>query len=147
MNFEIEFHPVGNGSKAGDAISVRYGTDGNYKVMLIDGGTDESGARLVEHIKSVYGPRTIVSDVVNTHPDADHACGLREVLRDLPVERLWVHGLWYHTDALTSLFQDSRWTSQSLAKAIKSEYPVIVELLDLAAEKHVSVHEPFAWRG
>jgi beta-lactamase superfamily II metal-dependent hydrolase len=144
MNFEIEFHPVGDGSKAGDAISVRYGSDGDYKVIIIDGGTDDSGERIVQHVKSVYGPRTIVSDVVNTHPDSDHACGLREVLRELPVERLWIHGVWHHTASITNLFADPRWTEDGLAKAIRSEYPVIVDLFDLAAKKGVPIYEPFA---
>jgi len=129
VNFEIEFHPVGDGSKAGDAITVRYGTPGSYKVIVIDGGTDDSGARIVQHVKSVYGPHTIVSDVINTHPDLDHAGGLREVLRELPVERLWVHGLWYHAAAITDLFEDSRWTADGLARKIKGEYPVIGDCL------------------
>jgi glyoxylase-like metal-dependent hydrolase (beta-lactamase superfamily II) len=143
MNFEIEFHPVGDGSKAGDAISVRYGTEGSHKVIVIDGGTDDSGESIVQHVKSVYGQRTIVSDVINTHPDSDHACGLREVLRELPVERLWVHGLWHHAADIIDLFEDSRWTVEGLAKTIKAEYPVIVELFDLAAEKGIPVYEPF----
>ena len=144
MNFEIEFHPVGEGEKAGDAISVRYGTEGNYKVMIVDGGTDDSGERIVEHVKSVYGPDTIISDVVNTHPDSDHACGLREVVRKLPVERLWVHGLWHHAAAITELFGDARWTADGLAKTIRSEYPVISELFELAAENNVPIYEPFS---
>lgn len=143
MNFEIEFHPVGDGSKTGDAISVRYGTEGSYRVIIIDGGTDDSGKRIVQHVKSVYGPRTIVSDVINTHPDSDHACGLREILRELPVERLWVHGLWHHAADITYLFEDSRWTAEGLSKTIKAEYPVIGELFSLAAEKGVPVYEPF----
>jgi hypothetical protein len=73
LNFEIEFHPVGDASRAGDAISVRYGTEGSYKALIIDGGTDDSGEAVVRHVKSVYGDHTIVSDVISTHPDSDHA--------------------------------------------------------------------------
>lgn len=144
MNFEIEFHPVGNGEKAGDAISVRYGVPGDYKVMIIDGGTDESGESVVDHVKTVYGRNTVVSDVVNTHPDSDHACGLREILRELPVERLWLHGVWHHAEAITGLFDDTRWTAEGLARRIRADYPVIVDLLDIAAERQVPVYEPFA---
>ena len=52
---EIDFLPVGNGDKSGDAIAVRYGYPGNYKVMVYDGGTKESGEALVEHIRKHYG--------------------------------------------------------------------------------------------
>jgi beta-lactamase superfamily II metal-dependent hydrolase len=144
MNFEIEFHRVGDLTKAGDAITIRYNSDSGYKVIVIDGGTDESGKRIVEHIRTIYGPNTVVSDVISTHPDSDHACGLREVLRELPVERFWIHGLWYHAKEITPLFQDSRWTVAGLREAIRSEYPVIVELFDIAQEKGIPIYEPFA---
>ncbi|NJM55078.1 MAG: DUF1501 domain-containing protein [Verrucomicrobiae bacterium] len=53
--YEIDMLPVGSGEKSGDAIALRYGnsTDG-YKVMVVDGGTLESGEKLVEHIKNNY---------------------------------------------------------------------------------------------
>lgn len=143
MNFEIEFHPVGDGEKAGDAISVRYGTPGNYKVMIIDGGTATSGENVVNHVKTVYGQNTVVSDVINTHPDSDHASGLREIIQQLPVQRLWLHGVWHHAAEITELFSDTRWTAEGLTRKIKAEYPVISDLLDLAAEKEIPVYEPF----
>ena len=34
MNCEIEFLPVGDGSKAGDAIVVRYGEADAYELMV-----------------------------------------------------------------------------------------------------------------
>ena len=75
VGYEIDFLPVGNGDKSGDAIAIRYGTQGNYKVMVVDGGTKESGQALVEHIKKYY-KTDYVDYVVNTHPDQDHASGL-----------------------------------------------------------------------
>ena len=43
MNCEIEFLPVGDGCKAGDAIVVRYGEANSYEIMVIDGGNLDSG--------------------------------------------------------------------------------------------------------
>ncbi len=60
MDFELEFLPVGDSSKAGDAILIRYGTNGQYQVIVIDGGTDESGDALVEHIERHYGAMTVI---------------------------------------------------------------------------------------
>ena len=77
--FEIDFHPVGSGSKSGDAISLRYGklnssTNFFQKIIVIDGGIIESGQKLVQHIKNIYNSDT-VDLVINTHPDNDHCSG------------------------------------------------------------------------
>jgi len=54
-NFEIEFFPVGEGSRAGDAITVRYEVaPGDYRVMVIDGGTDDAGAAVVGGTSRTY---------------------------------------------------------------------------------------------
>jgi beta-lactamase superfamily II metal-dependent hydrolase len=143
MDYEVEFLPVGDFTKAGDAIVVRYGTPGEYKVLVIDGGTSDSGDALVEHIKTNYGVGTIVDDVISTHPDSDHASGLRKVLELLPVHRLWVHGLWHHTSEITQYFAAKNWTPDGLEKRIRDEYPITQELIDLAEKQGATVHEPF----
>jgi beta-lactamase superfamily II metal-dependent hydrolase len=143
MDYEIEFFAVGNESKAGDAIVARYGANGQYEVTIIDGGTEESGAAIVNHVRDVYGPDTIVSHVVSTHPDTDHASGLRTVLAELPVKNLWIHGLWYHAKDLMQFFADKRWTEDGLTKAIKAEYSIVDELINLAIHRGIPVYEPF----
>jgi len=142
MDFEVEFHPVGDSSKAGDAIVARYGINGQYEVVIVDGGTEESGAALVEHVKSVYGVKTIIKHVVSTHPDMDHASGLRTVLKELPVENLWIHGLWHHANDILAFFEDKRWTIDGLQKAIRGEYPVVDELITIAIGRKIRISEP-----
>lgn len=143
MDFEIEFLPVGDASKAGDAIVVRYGSNGQYQVIVIDGGTDDAGDNLAKHIQQYYGPRTIIDHVVSTHPDSDHACGLRAVMKAFPVRILWLHGVWHHASELLPYFDDKRWTVDGVEKKIRGEYSVIGELLDLAAAQNTPVYEPF----
>ena len=51
MAYEIDFLPVGDGSKSGDAIALRYGnlTDSSQQtVVIIDGGYSDDGEALVE---------------------------------------------------------------------------------------------------
>jgi beta-lactamase superfamily II metal-dependent hydrolase len=144
MDFEIEFFPVGDSSKAGDAIVARYGNGGAYAVTVIDGGTEDTGSAIVEHIKTTYGPATIVDDLISTHPDSDHASGLRKVLAELPVRRLWLHGIWHHSDEVLPFFEDKRWTRQGLETAIRKEYPMVAELIELAEKQKTPVLEPFA---
>jgi beta-lactamase superfamily II metal-dependent hydrolase len=143
LDFEIEFFPVGDLSKAGDAIAVRYGINGNYRVIVIDGGTEDSGNALVEHLKTEYGKNTVVDHAISTHPDIDHASGLRKVLEQFPVNNLWIHPLWHHASEILPLFDDKRCTVDGLARRIKSEYPIVSELIDLAVSKKTQLYAPF----
>ncbi|MDR0781677.1 MAG: MBL fold metallo-hydrolase [Pseudomonadales bacterium] len=142
VGYEIDFLPVGNGDKSGDAIAVRYGEDGNYKVMVVDGGTKESGQALVDHIKKYYNT-THVDYIVNTHPDADHASGLEVVLEQLTVGEVWVHRPWEHADEIRRWFKDGRITDQSLAEGLKDLLSYAYRLEEFAAKKGVPVYEPF----
>lgn len=71
MAYQIEFHPVGSGANSGDAITMRYWTGSEWRVIVIDAGFQDTGDAIVEHIRSVYGIDT-VEHVVSTHPDNDH---------------------------------------------------------------------------
>ncbi len=50
VNYEFEFFRVGDGSKGGDAIVARYGTNGQYEITIIDGGTQATGEAIVAHV-------------------------------------------------------------------------------------------------
>jgi len=81
---------------------------------------------------------------VVTHPDADHASGMREVLAGLPVKNLWLHNPWEFAAASRPYFLDKRWTDQGLAQYIRKEYDIISELVDTAEENDIPVMQPFA---
>jgi hypothetical protein len=69
MNCEIEFMPVGESSRAGDAIVVRYGELHDYKIMLIDGGTSATGEEIVLHLRKFFGADVEIEHMVLTHSD------------------------------------------------------------------------------
>ncbi len=140
--YEIDFLPVGNGERSGDAICARWGTPGNYKVMVYDGGTKESGEKLVEHIRQHYGT-SHVDYVVCSHPDADHASGLSVVLEKLTVGELWMHRPWEYSAAIRDYFKDGRITDESLAERLKDKMAAAYALEELAEEKGIPLHEPF----
>lgn len=142
IGYEIDFLPVGNGSRSGDAIAVRYGSPGNYKVMVYDGGTKESGQALVDHIKAYYGTDR-VDYVVNSHPDGDHASGLSVVLEQLEVGELWMHRPWEYSAEIRDYFKDGRITDNSLAERLKEKMGAAYALEQLAAEKGIPIFEPF----
>ena len=143
MICEIEFMPVGTGSKAGDAIILRYGTPVEFKLMLIDGGTADTGDEIVKHLKKHFGLGARLEHVVLTHSDADHASGLRTVLEQIPVNSLWLHVPWLLAPEVRHLFADTRWTPLGLQTALKREYDIISEIVDLALARRVTINQPF----
>ncbi len=142
MNYEIDFLPVGNGDKSGDAICLRWEENNAYKVMVIDGGTKESGEKIVAHIKEHYNT-TKIDYVVNTHPDQDHASGLSIVLENLEIGELWIHRPWNYTKQIIDYFQDGRITEESLKRRLEKSFSYSKPLEDIANDKKITIKEPF----
>jgi beta-lactamase superfamily II metal-dependent hydrolase len=144
MDCEIEFMPVGDGARAGDAIVLRYGNVGAYELMIVDGGTIDSGKLLVEHIRAEFGYNAVISHVVVTHADADHVSGIREVLDNLTVQNLWIHAPWASARSALPYFKDKRWTEDGLVKALVKEYDLIADIVATAGNKGTVLRFPFA---
>lgn len=143
MNYEIDFLPVGNGERSGDAICIRWKeSNDKYKVMVVDGGTKESGKQIVEHIKQYYNT-DVVDYVVNTHPDQDHASGLSVILEELKVKELWIHRPWEYTQEIIDYFKDGRITSESLKKRLQNSFSYVYPLEELAFNKGIPIKEPY----
>lgn len=144
MNCEIEFLPVGDASKAGDAIVVRYGSALSYGLMIVDGGNLDSGKLLVQHVHKHFGHNAVISHVVLTHADADHASGLREVVSNLSVKNLWLHLPWMSAGAARPYFSNKHWTNDGLRTYLVKEYDLIAEIVQIAIEKKIPIYQPFA---
>ena len=147
-SLEIDFLPVGNGEKSGDAIAIRYGDFNDVKkqyVVIIDGGTVDSGKELIKLVKEVY--KTYYIDlVISTHPDGDHSSGLREILKDesLTIANLWMHRPWEHSDKIRDLFSDGRITDSSLSERLKEAYNFAYECEEIANKRNIKITEPFS---
>lgn len=87
--YEIDFLPVGDGARSGDAIAMRFAHNGSWVVVVIDGGFQPSGKALVEHVKTHY-QTSVVDLAILTHPDGDHIGGMGEILQGLDVKELWL---------------------------------------------------------
>jgi beta-lactamase superfamily II metal-dependent hydrolase len=145
---EIDFQFVDSGEKSGDAIAFRYGdlsNSGSQRIILIDGGTMDSGQQLVDLVRSTYGTDK-VDLVISTHPDSDHTSGLRLVIDKLKVGELWMHRPWDHSEYIRHLFHDGRITDDSLEERIRNEYDFAHQLEAIALKKGINIREPFAGR-
>ncbi len=139
--FEIDFLDVET-AKSGDAIPLRYEINGNTYIHVVDGGFQDTGAKIIEHMNAFYGKPKFVHHVVVTHPDGDHACGLQTVLKEVDVGQLWMLRPWLYAEELIPRF--SRFTSvDNLKKRLREIYPFIAELEEIALERGITISEPF----
>ncbi len=140
--YEIEFLPVGQGASSGDAIVMRYLDGTAWRVVVIDGGYEETGQQVCQHIRHWYNTDT-VDFVVSSHPDDDHMSGLRVVLRDMKVRELWMHVPWLHADRILHLFRSHRWTVQGLEAELRRQYSYVAELVGLGSNQGTNIRLPF----
>jgi beta-lactamase superfamily II metal-dependent hydrolase len=140
IGFEIDLLTVGNNSKGGDAIALRFGKlnqpEPDQKVVIIDGGYKDTGKKLIELVKNTYKTNTI-DLILLTHPDKDHSSGLRELFDDdeLRIKKLVMHRPWLNDKINTSYFKDKRKTENSLNKVLQKAFYFAFDLSKLAIEK------------
>jgi beta-lactamase superfamily II metal-dependent hydrolase len=146
IGYDVDFLPVGDGEKCGDAIALRFGrllaNPPQQTVVVIDGGFKNSGAALVQHIRQYYKTEN-VDAVISTHADSDHASGLETVLNELKVGCLVMHLPWNHTEDTSHLFEDDRVTDESVTRALRKSLETARNLENLAKQKGIKIVEPF----
>jgi beta-lactamase superfamily II metal-dependent hydrolase len=110
--FEIDFLPVdcestAGSAKSGDAIALRFtsSSDGQQKVVVIDGGFQATGEQLVAHVLKYYGTDH-VDLAISTHPDGDHINGLVVVIENLQVDALMIHQPRQHAGSQVARFRN-----------------------------------------
>lgn len=125
--YEIDFLPVGQAGRHGDAIAIRFTRPdtGQYAHVIIDAGFEQNGRALVEHVQRYYNTRSIDLALV-THPDGDHIGGMGVVVRELDVGTLCIHRL-----------GDRGGRGLPAADAVD-------DLISLAEARGTAIHEPFA---
>lgn len=147
MGYEIDYLAVGEGKKNGDAICLRYGNlcggRDEQIVITIDGGTRESGDAIVGHVKNYYAT-DFVNIALLTHPDTDHASGMRQILEGLRVGQVVMHLPWNHSAAVRSLLEDRNVTTNAIREKTQKNLATAREIEQLAQAKGIPVVEPFA---
>lgn len=145
-SLEIDFLPVGDGSRSGDAITLRFGIVENsiwktQTVFVIDGGNSQSGNQIVEHINMVYKTNK-VDRIILTHPDADHASGLRNVIEKMEVGKVWMHCPWNHWEDVKDSMIDGRITKSSFGDRMREAYQFAHDVEQLAIKKNIEIYPP-----
>lgn len=145
--FEIDFLPVGEESKSGDAILFRYKEYGKCRVILIDGGHKESkGVKtsdtILEHMRKYYYPAANsnaemrIDHIVCSHPDSDHVGGLQEVMEKCSVGTLWINSPLDYVDY--NELEDE----YSTEKFSKGNADTVEKLINVAEQNNIPVDPP-----
>lgn len=134
--YEIRFFQVGNASKGGDAILIRF-LDEFQKptVIIVDGGYSETGGKIIEYLK---GLRISVIDlVINTHPDIDHISGLIRLFEEesLTIKKLIMNRPWRDSNITADYFADNRITDKSVNKRMTEAFKYAYQLEQVAIAK------------
>ncbi|RVH78248.1 MBL fold metallo-hydrolase [Sinorhizobium meliloti] len=139
--YEIDFMAVET-KKSGDAIGLRYSINNSAYIHVVDGGFQETGERLATHLRMHYNNPTYIDHVVVTHPDGDHTVGLRTILEEFNVGRLWMLRPWSYAAELLQHFTTVS-TTGGLVKRLKDAYPNIAALEEIAIERNIPIYDPF----
>lgn len=125
FGYEIDYIAIGDKSKSGDAIAIRWGynldsSNREQYVMLIDGGHSYSAKDVLNHINKYYfdGRNTKVNLIINTHPHSDYIGGLGFIYDKVHVTELMMHRPWDH-EGLPKWFSDGRVTDASIKEQLK----------------------------
>jgi beta-lactamase superfamily II metal-dependent hydrolase len=147
MGYDIDYLPAGEGEKSADAICLRYGNLFGRReeqiVVTIDGGTVASGEAVAAHIQKCYGTDT-VNMALLSHPDNDHASGMRRILELLKVNQVVMHRPWRHSLAVATLLDDDRVTGSSIRETTKKNLTAAREIEEMALARKIEIVEPFA---
>lgn len=142
-SLEIDLLAVGDGTKGGDAILIRYGdlVSGGDKqtVILIDGGYKKTAPEIKKMLEKYYNCKNyagkyVIDLMILSHPDLDHVGGLVELAKDpeFEVKNLLMQKPWEVVDI--DDFQDGRMTPNSLENRLKKAFKQAAELFDSIPE-------------
>ena len=150
FGFEIDFLPVGESSKSGDAICMRWGhlhDPSRQNVMVVDGGFSENADDIIEHIIKYYHT-TYIDYVLVTHPHADHIGGIKEMLeyakndKRITIGSLWMHNPYNHIDL--GKFESENLKTGVVRKSLDENLAAVSEMLRIAQDNRIAIFEPFA---
>jgi beta-lactamase superfamily II metal-dependent hydrolase len=139
--FEIDYLDV-EAKKSGDAITIRYELNGIVYIQVVDGGFQDTGEIVVKHIKKYYGDPKRIDHVVATHPDGDHAAGLRTVLEAFEIGSLWMLRPWIYAPYLIDQFTNYTLV-ENLTRRLRDIYPNLAVLEEIASRRRIPIREPF----
>lgn len=147
IDYEIDFIGVKEADSA-DAICFRWKkSDGTFGIGVYDGGTRKYSDALCKTLDKVYfkdDEEKYIDFVICSHPDADHAAGLNQILEKFKIGTLYMNRPWNHLDFLIKNKVYGRTTKVSLENKLRQDFQYIDKLEKKAIELEVDIEECFS---
>lgn len=146
-SLELDLLAVGNASKSGDCILMRYGdlVSGKKKqtVIMIDGGFSDTATNTKRYLKKYYNcyydGKYHIDYMFLSHPDSDHINGLVELLKDDEIALGYLIAALPWEEATPAWYKDGRITPNSLEKTLEEAFSKLQELTELAEGKNAKI--------
>ena len=146
MGYEINFIGITEETKDADAIALRWEDNGKTTTIgIYDGGNQKYGEALGAFLDDYFltKSKNTIDFVVCSHSDMDHSSGLKYILENYEVSKLYMNRPWLYIDELFPFVDDGRITKKSLEKQLRESYSYISDLEEIAEEKGIEVCEAF----
>lgn len=147
MAYELDFIGVDKETDDATAIGMRWkNPDGSYTVGVFDGGTSAYGEALKDHMIQYYFDGQeggYIDFVICSHPHGDHSMGLRTILENFEVGKLYMNCPWDYADELYERIKDHRMTSKTLAEHLRTIYDKTAVLEEMAQERGIEICSAF----
>lgn len=159
MAYEIDFIGVSSekAKKDADAICLRWKYKDSlnidrFKVGVVDAGFEAYGDQLVEHMNRYYfddpngklsPTRKSIDFIVVTHPHKDHILGVKKILDNFSVKKIYMNVPWNYIEELFDNVNDGRITKKSFEERLKEKYSDLAELENMAVKKGIPIYEAF----
>lgn len=148
MKYEIDFIGINKEGKDADAICFRYfnDNDNKYHIGVYDGGTNDYGIAMKEHIKKYYKQekeKIVIDFIICSHSDLDHASGLTEILNEFEVKKVYVNLPWLYVNELYEIVKDGKITKKSLEDRLRKAYKYVEDIEKICIEKNIPIKESF----
>ena len=140
MPIAVDFLPVGDSN--GDAIVIKYGEGDTFYLQVVDGGYAQIGEEMIAHIETHYGKGVVITDMVVSHADNDHAKGLIPVYKHFQVANLWMNRPWLYAQEVLDQFHGN-WSLEGWIKEVRDKHEYLVELETLARARGMEPKEVF----
>lgn len=146
MPYEVDFIGVKDSKHDADAIGIRWWSHekSRYIVGVIDGGFKGHGEELCRIIETYYfadnnSDERCIDFIICTHSDNDHTEGIKVVLKNYNVKKIYINLPWRYTDELEQYKDDGRRTIDSINRHLKEKYKSVVDIENIAQEKDVKI--------
>lgn len=146
MGFEIDFIGIPEETKDADAIALRWEDQGKTATIgIYDGGNQKYGEALGAFLDNYFltASKKNIDFVVCSHSDMDHSSGLKHILENYEVKKLYMNRPWLYVRELFPYVNDGRITEKSLENQLRESYSYISDLEEIATKKGIDICEAF----